>query len=244
MHTSEAITGVGVTDLVFGVPLWLADTNCWVVRSASSSSECVLIDVPPEPEKVAALLKERSLRVVAIIATHGHIDHIGGVPALVERNENLDAHGRQAVPVHLHPADRHMMRDPVGNSGMLGQALVEAGLSTREPEIVEDISDGQIISGAGLRFRAIHTPGHTQGSTCFLADVGDLPPLLFSGDHLFAGSIGRTDLPGGSMEALMHSMEAKILPMSDVTVVLPGHGGTTTIGQERATNPFLRDIAS
>ena len=229
-----------MTDLVFGLPLWLADTNCWVVRSASSSSECVLIDVPPEPEKVAAFLKERSLRVVAVMATHGHIDHIGGIPSLVEREEYLDTSGRQTLPVHLHPADRHLMRDPVGTSGMLGQALAASGLSTREPELVHDLADGQEVKGAGLRFRAIHTPGHTQGSTCFLAEVGDLGPLLFSGDHLFAGSIGRTDLPGGSMEALMSSMKEKILPLADSTVVLPGHGETTTVGQERATNPFLR----
>ena len=229
-----------MTDLVYGLPLWLADTNCWIVRSASSSSECVLIDVPPEPEKVAAFMKERSLRVVAVIATHGHIDHIGGIPELVERAEYLDAAGRQEVPVHLHPADRHMMRDPVATSGGLGQALAAAGLSLREPELVQDLADGLEVKGAGLRFRAIHTPGHTQGSTCFLAQVGDLGPLLFSGDHLFAGSIGRTDLPGGSMETLMNSMKEKILPLADSTVVLPGHGETTTIGRERATNPFLR----
>ena len=94
-----------------------------------------------------------------------------------------------------------------------------------------------------MTFTAIHTPGHTQGSTCFLLEVDGEAPVLFSGDHLFAGSIGRTDLPGGNHEQLMASMAAKILPLDDAIQVLPGHGETTTIGKERATNPFLQGAA-
>jgi glyoxylase-like metal-dependent hydrolase (beta-lactamase superfamily II) len=107
------------------------------------------------------------------------------------------------------------------------------------PELVFGLDDGQKVSGAGMTFTALHTPGHTQGSVCFLLEMEGEAPMLFSGDHLFAGSIGRTDLPGGSYEQLMASMKEKILPLADDVVVLPGHGGTTTIGDERRTNPFL-----
>jgi hydroxyacylglutathione hydrolase len=93
-----------------------------------------------------------------------------------------------------------------------------------------------------MTFTAIHTPGHTQGSTCFLLEVDGEAPILFTGDHLFAGSIGRTDLPGGSHDQLMASMAAKILPLDDAVQVLPGHGDTTTIGKERSTNPFLTGL--
>jgi glyoxylase-like metal-dependent hydrolase (beta-lactamase superfamily II) len=125
---------------------------------------------------------------------------------------------------------------------MFGRYLEEMGLDLRPPELVEGLEDGQSVSGAGMTFTCIHTPGHTQGSTCFLLEVAGERPILFSGDHLFAGSIGRTDLPGGSYEQLMQSMAEKILPMSDETAVLPGHGPTTTVGRERAINPFLQEL--
>ena len=104
------------------------------------------------------------------------------------------------------------------------------------------MDDGEQVRGAGMTFTAVHTPGHTRGSVCFTLEIDGEPPILFSGDHLFAGSIGRTDLPGGSFEQLMQSMAAKVLPMADETVVLPGHGGTTTVGHERMTNPFLVEL--
>nr|MDQ6927372.1 MBL fold metallo-hydrolase [Actinomycetota bacterium] len=100
----------------------------------------------------------------------------------------------------------------------------------------------QKISGAGMTFTTLHTPGHTKGSVCFLLEVEGETPVLFSGDHLFAGSIGRFDLPGGSKDELLASMEAKILPLDDAVDVLPGHGPATTIGKERATNPFLTGL--
>jgi glyoxylase-like metal-dependent hydrolase (beta-lactamase superfamily II) len=104
------------------------------------------------------------------------------------------------------------------------------------------MDDGDIVSGAGMRFECLHTPGHTRGSVCFRLDVDGNAPILFSGDHLFQGSIGRTDLPGGSFDALMASMVDKILPLPDDVQVLPGHGSTTTIGWERTTNPFLIEL--
>ena len=110
------------------------------------------------------------------------------------------------------------------------------------PELVYGLDDGQQVSGAGMTFTAIHTPGHTKGSVCFLLEVEGQGTVLFSGDHLFAGSIGRTDLPGGSYEELMASMAEKVLPMDDNVQVLPGHGPATTVGQERRTNPFLLEL--
>ena len=146
------------------------------------------------------------------------------------------------VPVHIHDHDRHMLLDPVGTSGTLGQILDYEDFDLRPPELLSGLDDGQRVAGAGMTFTAVHTPGHTQGSTCFLLEVDGEAPVLFSGDHLFAGSIGRTDLPGGSHEQLMASMAEKILPLDDAVQVLPGHGETTTIGKERTTNPFLVEL--
>jgi glyoxylase-like metal-dependent hydrolase (beta-lactamase superfamily II) len=133
-----------------------------------------------------------------------------------------------------------MLLDPVGSSGMLGRYL--EGLDVSPPEVIEGLDDGTVVSGAGMRFTALHTPGHTRGSVCLRLEAEGAPPLLFSGDHLFAGSIGRTDLPGGSFDELMASMKEKILPLDDELLVLPGHGPTTTVGQERRTNPFLAQL--
>ena len=136
-----------------------------------------------------------------------------------------------------------MLIDPIGTSGGFGRMLDPAALDLRPPEIIEGLDDGQKVSGAGMSFTALHTPGHTQGSTCLLLEVQGEPTVLFSGDHLFAGSIGRTDLPGGSFDDLMASMVDKILPLSDDVHVLPGHGPETTIGRERRFNPFLVELA-
>lgn len=210
--------------------LWLAQTNAWIVAPDGPGGECVLVDAPPEPAPILARLAELELRLVALISTHGHVDHVGGVTSVVKAQDH-------PVPVHIHRDDEHMLLDPAASSGMLGRYL--EGLDISPPEVIEGLDDGTVVSGAGLRFTALHTPGHTRGSVCLLLDTGDDPPILFSGDHLFAGSIGRTDLPGGSFDQLMASMEDKILPLDDELLVLPGHGPHTTIGHERRTNPFL-----
>jgi len=221
--------------LVEGMPLWVAQTNAWIVAPDGPGGECVLIDAPPEPAAILDRLAASGLRLVALLATHGHVDHVGGISSVV-RGAGPD------VAVHLHDADLHMLLDPVGTSSTLGQLLERQGLDLRPPEVVHHMDDGQQVRGAGMTFTAIHTPGHTEGSVCFLLQVDGEAPILFSGDHLFRGSVGRTDLPGGSHEALLASMAEKILPLSDDVRVLPGHGGTTTVGAERRTNPFLAGL--
>jgi len=224
--------------MIEGMQLWLAGTNAWFVAPDGAGGECVLVDAPPNPAAILAHLTEHGLRLVALLSTHGHVDDVGGIPEVVR---GVD--GDRPVPVHIHDADRHMLLDPIGTSGTLGHLLEYEGLDLRPPELILGLDDGQRVSGAGMTFTAIHTPGHTQGSVCFLLEVEGEAPVLFSGDHLFAGSVGRTDLPGGSSTALMESMAAKILPLDDEVRVLPGHGSTTTIGQERRTNPFLVGLA-
>jgi glyoxylase-like metal-dependent hydrolase (beta-lactamase superfamily II) len=214
--------------------LWLAQTNAWIVAPDGPGGECVLVDAPPEPGPILARLAELDLRLVALLSTHGHVDHVGGVTSVVKGQDH-------PVPVHIHREDEHMLLDPVGSSGMLGRYL--EGLDVSPPEVILGLDDGDVVSGAGMRFTSLHTPGHTRGSVCLQLEADGVAPLLFSGDHLFAGSIGRTDLPGGSFDELMASMAEKILPLDDELLVLPGHGPTTTIGRERMTNPFLAQLA-
>jgi hydroxyacylglutathione hydrolase len=219
--------------LVERLRLWLAGTNAWIVAPTGPSGECVLVDAPPDPGPLLARLDELELRLVALLVTHGHVDHVGGVASVVRARD-------EQLPVHVHDADRHMLLDPAGSGGLLAEHL--SGLDLRPPEVVLGLDDGEQVAGAGMTFTALHTPGHTPGSVCLRLEVEGEAPALFSGDHLFAGSIGRTDLPGGSFEQLMRSMAERILPLEDELPVLPGHGPPTTIGRERATNPFLLQL--
>jgi hydroxyacylglutathione hydrolase len=223
--------------LIEGLPLWLAETNCWLVAPSGPGGECVVIDAPPDPQAILGRLEHHGLRMVALISTHGHVDHVGGIGSVIHSSPE-----HERVPVHIHDDDRHMLLDPVGTSGGFGRMLLETDLDLRPPELLYGLDDGERVKGAGMTFTAIHTPGHTRGSVCMLLEVDGEPPILFSGDHLFAGSIGRTDLPGGSYEQLMESMAEKILPMADDVQVLPGHGPVTTVGRERRTNPFLVEL--
>ncbi|MGH9150393.1 MAG: MBL fold metallo-hydrolase [Acidimicrobiales bacterium] len=221
--------------LIEALSLWLAGTNAWFVAPDGAGGECVLVDAPPDPAAIAGYLADRQLRLVAILATHGHVDHVGGIASVVRAQP-------APVPVGIHDADRHMLADPVGTGGALGRWLEQAGLDVRPPELVHGLDDGQKVRGAGMTFTCIHTPGHTPGSTCLMLEVDGEPARLFSGDHLFRGSIGRTDLPGGSFDDLMASMAARILPLDGAVVVLPGHGPATTIAEERRLNPFLQGL--
>jgi hydroxyacylglutathione hydrolase len=221
--------------LVVGFPAGLFAANCYVV-APSAGERCVVID--PGQDAVPALsevLREHRLRPAAVLLTHGHIDHMWSAFPV------CDAHG---VAAYIHTGDRDRLADPVRTlSADLVAALGVAGVTFGEPDEVRELADDNVLELAGLEFVADHTPGHTEGSVVFrTADGGqDGEPLMFSGDLLFAGSIGRSDTIGGDPVAMEASLSwAMTLP--DRTVVLPGHGGSTTIGHERATNPHLQGL--
>jgi glyoxylase-like metal-dependent hydrolase (beta-lactamase superfamily II) len=149
----------------------------------------------------------------------------------------------------IHPGDRHLLTDPMAGISRESAAMLLGGdYEFTEPDDVAELADGASLELAGLRFLVDHTPGHTEGSVAFRtpwdqASGGpDISEVMFSGDLLFQGSIGRTDLPGGDHSAMLRSLATKVLPLADDVVVLPGHGEQTSIGRERATNPFLLDL--
>jgi glyoxylase-like metal-dependent hydrolase (beta-lactamase superfamily II) len=209
--------------LIDGRPLWLAQTNTWVI-APESGGLAVVIDAPPDPSGVLDLLARHDLTPVALLLTHGHVDHAGGAGRLVRA---------VSATAFVHPADDFLTLDPSSQLRMLF-GMVPPG-EYDPPESFTALADGDRLNLAGIDFDVLHTPGHTPGHCCFsIADEG----VLFSGDQLFAGSIGRTDLPGGDTDKLMASMRSKIMPLDDDVRVLPGHGPETTIGSERTTNPF------
>ena len=213
--------------LIAGRSLWLAETNCWVL-APEAGGPGVLIDAPPEPDGVIELLAEHRVTPVALLLTHGHIDHTGGAGAVV---------GTTGIDAYVHPDDDYLTLDPLGQLRMLFGIVPPGDYSPPARRI--SLSDGQILRLAGLDIEVVHTPGHTPGHCCFLIRQEG---VLFSGDHLFAGSIGRTDLPGGDYDTLIDSMQTKVLPLDESTVVYPGHGPTTTLARERRTNPFLQEL--
>jgi glyoxylase-like metal-dependent hydrolase (beta-lactamase superfamily II) len=221
--------------LIAGFPAGAWGTNCYLVAPAAGE-ECVIID--PGHQAAAGVeeaLKKHRLKPVAVVLTHGHIDHVASVVPVC---------GAHDVPAWIHPADRYMMSDPekaIGRS--IGMPLM-GELTVGEPDDVQELSDGALLKLAGLEFGVSHAPGHTKGSVTFrMPEVADVPQILFSGDLLFAGSVGRTDLPGGSTAELYESLARVCLPLDDSTVVLSGHGPQTTIGRERAANPYLGEAA-
>ncbi|GAA5017940.1 MBL fold metallo-hydrolase [Kitasatospora paranensis] len=220
---------------VAGFPAGAWGTNCYLVAPAAGE-ECVIVDPGHEATQgVEDLIREHRLKPVAVLLTHGHIDHIASVVPVC---------GARGVPAWIHPEDRYMMADPARGLGRaLGQQIM-GSITVGEPDDVRELKDGSVLELAGLELTVDHAPGHTKGSVTFRTPSSDdIPPVLFSGDLLFAGSIGRTDLPGGDSDAIMASLARVCLPLDDATVVLSGHGSQTTIGRERATNPYLVQAA-
>ena len=208
--------------------LWHFETNAYVV-APEPGGPALVVDAPPDPSGIVDLLASFDLTPVALLVTHGHIDHAGGA----------DGVATNGVTAYLHPDDIDMARHP----GEQLRALLGAQAPSFDGPAVsapfEHLSDNDVLELAGVTASVIHTPGHTPGHCCFhLADEG----VLFTGDQLFAGSIGRTDLPGGSYEELMNSMRDKVLSLPSETRVLPGHGPATTLAAERSTNPFLQEL--
>ena len=208
--------------------LWVAQTNCWILAHGPGEP-AVIIDAPPDLAGITSLLARHRLGAAALVLTHGHVDHAGGAGE-VER-----AH---RVATWVHPDDDFLTLAPDEQLRLLFGFRPPGDYDA--PADRRLIADGDILEVAGFRLIVRHTPGHTPGHVCFeVEDEG----VLFSGDQLFAGSVGRTDLPGGSYAALMQSMRDRVLDLPDDVRVLPGHGPETTIGHERRTNPFLRDLA-
>lgn len=215
--------------LIAGKSLWLAETNCWVVAPAAGGPG-ILIDAPPDPEGMLGLLAQHGVTPVALLLTHGHIDHMGGAGVIA---------GSTGIDAYVHPDDDFLTIDPLSQLRTLFGMVPSGDFSP--PTTLERLSGGQILRLAGMELEVLHTPGHTPGHCCFLNREDG---VLFSGDHLFAGSIGRTDLPGGDYDTLMKSMRDQVLPLDDAVMVYPGHGPTTTLAQERRTNPFLQQLSS
>lgn len=209
--------------LIDGRPLWVAQTNTWVV-APEVGGVAVIIDAPPGAAGVLELLARHDLTPVALLVTHGHVDHAGGAGELL---------ASVAIEAYVHPDDDYLTLDPGSQLRMLF-GMVPPG-EYAPPATYKPLTDGDRLELAGLEFTVLHTPGHTPGHCCFsIPEEG----VLFSGDQLFAGSIGRTDLPGGDTGLLMESMRSKIMPLGDDVRVLPGHGPETSIGFERLNNPF------
>jgi hydroxyacylglutathione hydrolase len=220
--------------LIQGFPAQVAGTNCFVVASGPGE-QCIIVDPGVGiGETLDDVIAEHRLHPVAVLLTHGHLDHTFSVLPVCQAND---------IPALIHAEDRSALADPWTLLGLDKGAPIFGidGLTFAEPDDVRVISDGELVELAGLNFQVRHAPGHTAGSVVF-ALAAEQADVLFSGDVLFAGSIGRTDLPGGSLAAMHRSLREVILPMDDEVIVLPGHGGQTTIGQERRTNPFLKEL--
>jgi hydroxyacylglutathione hydrolase len=217
--------------LVTGFPAGAFAANCYIVAPAPGE-ECVIIDPGQDAERgIEELLARYRLKPVAVLLTHGHIDHVWSVGPVC---------GAKGIPAWIHPADRGLLADPASGLALnVGQELF-GGVTFTEPDDVRELTDGAALELAAMELTVGHVPGHTPGSVTFRGGADDLD-ALFSGDLLFAGSIGRTDLPGGDHSTMLKSL-ARTLTLPDETVVLPGHGPQTTVGAERRTNPFLTGL--
>ncbi|HEY3528349.1 MAG TPA: MBL fold metallo-hydrolase [Nocardioides sp.] len=230
--------------LIAGFPAGSWAANCYVAATGPGT-ECVVVDPGQDAAAgIADIVREHRLKPVAVLLTHGHIDHMWSVTPVA---------GAYDATAWIHPSDRHLLADPMAGISRDTAAMLLGGrYEFTEPDDVAELADGQRLELAGLDVVVDHTPGHTAGSVTFRTPyrstgsgrAGEVAEVMFSGDLLFAGSIGRTDLPGGDHATMLETLRGKVLTLPDDVAVLPGHGEQTSIGHERATNPFLLDLAA
>jgi len=203
------------------------ETNCYVLRQSAiggSIKDCVIIDAGIEPAPLVDYLQRNQLNPVAVLLTHGHIDHTAGLDDLRANWPN--------IKIYIHSLDEPMLAGK-NNLWEIGQQP----FSKKKADAL--LEDGQAVELAGIRFKVLHTPGHTPGGICLYSSDEQ---TAFVGDTLFAGSVGRTDFPGGNTRQLLNSIKEKLLNLPGGTKVFPGHGPATTIAKEKKLNPFLQDL--
>jgi glyoxylase-like metal-dependent hydrolase (beta-lactamase superfamily II) len=206
-------------------------TNCWVI-APSEGSECIIVDpgMPDISHEIEMIIEEHKLKPVAALLTHGHLDHTFSITPLADGYD---------IPAYIHSEDRRFIADPAGIHGEQFNSQLQ-GMNFTEPKKVQELKNGSTVQLLDMNITAIHAPGHTRGSLMFT--IND--EILISGDVLFAGSIGRTDLPTGSAKDMTQTLKSKVLPLSDDLRVLTGHGPETTIKFERKNNPYLKELTS
>lgn len=233
--------------LTLSFPAQAFGTNCYVLADGPGE-ECLVVDPGIGIEEtLREVLTEHRLKPAAVLLTHGHIDHVFSVTPVCGGE----------LAAYIHSDDRYRLEDPLGDSslgpqltGMLEQQFGKK-VTWREPERVVEVTDSEVVSVAGIDLEVVHAPGHTEGSVMFalgqvpegLSAEAEVDRTLITGDVLFAGSIGRTDLPGGSAEAMERSLRQAVHPRPDSSLVLPGHGPATTLAREKATNPYLQGLS-
>ncbi|MGH8827786.1 MAG: MBL fold metallo-hydrolase [Jiangellaceae bacterium] len=224
--------------LLLTVPAPVLGTNCYLL-AVEDGHECVIVDPGIGlDEKVDEGMAEYGLRPAAVLITHGHLDHTFSLAQLCRRHE---------LPVYIHEADAYRLADPLGTvSPEFAHLFAPLADDWSPPPDIRPLRGGEELELAGLGIEVLHAPGHTEGSTLYRLPAPDdhTANLCLTGDVLFAGTIGRTDLPGGDHATMLTTLATVVLGLADATTVLPGHGEPSTIGRERATNPFLKDLGS
>lgn len=230
MHDPHVAPPAANPELIYiKLPVGLLQCNCSIIGDPKTR-EAIVVDPGDEIERILSLIGRYKLKVTAIISTHAHIDHVGGLAKL---------HQYTGAPVMMHTADLPLYHAMEEQAAFLGIPTPEL------TEVDHLLKEGDTLTWGPYHADVIHTPGHSPGSVCLFLppEAGKIrlpKPQLFAGDTLFAGSIGRTDLWGGSLDDIMESITQKLMKLPDDTIVFPGHGEVTTILQERESNPFLR----
>ena len=199
------------------------ETNCYILRTAQASKDCIIIDTGLEADEMMLFLDNNQLQPLSVVLTHGHADHIVGLELLRKKYPQ--------IKTYIHKLDAKMLSKPTSNLSILSGKFFK----TAPADVLLDEPD--TIDSAGIKLDVLHTPGHTPGGICLYSKEDS---VVFVGDTLFADSIGRTDFPGGSTNQLITSIKTKLWPLPDDTVVYPGHGPKTTIEREKMYNPFLQ----